>query len=104
MFCPSASPSAAKVAELLDSGIDATHPAFRRRDPKNKLFPKPFETPRGGKGRVLNRTRIAATYDFTRIRAYLDQRFTADTQVQQRQLVDAWLAGIRQRAEVTYEV
>ena len=35
-----------------------------------------------------------------RIRAYLDQRFTADTQVQQRQLVDAWLAGIRQRADV----
>jgi hypothetical protein len=35
-----------------------------------------------------------------RIRAYLDQRFTADTPAQQRQLVDAWVAGVRQRADV----
>jgi hypothetical protein len=57
---------------VVDSGIDATHPAFRRRDPKKKLSPEPFEQPRGGKGRIVNRTRIVATYDFTRIRAYLD--------------------------------
>ena len=57
---------------VLDSGVDARHPAFRRRDPKKKLYPDPFEAPRGAKGRPVNRTRIVATYDFTRIRAFLD--------------------------------
>ena len=57
---------------VIDSGIDATHPAFRRRDGKKKLYPESFEVPRGGQARPLNRTRIVATYDFTRIRAMLD--------------------------------
>jgi hypothetical protein len=35
-----------------------------------------------------------------RIRAYLDQRFTADTPDQQRLMVDDWIAGLRRRAEV----
>jgi hypothetical protein len=35
-----------------------------------------------------------------RIRAYLDQRFTADTPDQQRVMVDDWIAGLRRRAEV----
>jgi len=35
-----------------------------------------------------------------RIRAYLDQRFTADTPDQQRAMVDDWIAGLRRRAEV----
>jgi hypothetical protein len=35
-----------------------------------------------------------------RIRAYLDQRFTADTPDQQRLMVDEWIAGLRRRAEV----
>ena len=35
-----------------------------------------------------------------RIRAYLDQRFTADTPDQQRVMVDEWIAGLRRRAEV----
>lgn len=35
-----------------------------------------------------------------RIRAYLDQRFTADTQAQQRSMVDEWIAGLRRRADV----
>jgi subtilisin family serine protease len=63
---------------VIDSGIDATHPAFRRRDPKKKLYPQPFETPSGGQGRVVNRTRIVATYDFTRLRAYLDPEAEAE--------------------------
>ncbi|HEX2180281.1 MAG TPA: S8 family peptidase [Actinomycetota bacterium] len=55
---------------VLDSGIDATHPAFRTRDPKdNKPYAKPFEDARG---RPANRTRVVATYDFTRIRKLLD--------------------------------
>jgi len=57
---------------VVDSGIDATHPAFRRRDAKNTLCAKPFEAHPRGKGRTVNRTRIVATYDFTRIRTYLD--------------------------------
>ena len=51
---------------VIDSGIDATHPAFRLREPaEQKIYAEPF--PKDGK-RVLNRTRIVATYDFTRIR------------------------------------
>lgn len=57
---------------VVDSGIDATHPAFRRRDAREKLYARPFEKPRGTAGRTVNRTRILATYDFTRIRTYLD--------------------------------
>ncbi len=35
-----------------------------------------------------------------RIRAYLDQRFTAQTVVEQRAMVDAWLEGLRRRADI----
>jgi len=49
---------------VLDSGIDARHPAFRQRDEKDKPYPRPFED---GK----NRTRIVATYDFTGVRDLL---------------------------------
>jgi len=35
-----------------------------------------------------------------RIRAYIDQRFTAETPAAQRALVDAWVAGLRRRAEI----
>lgn len=35
-----------------------------------------------------------------RIRAYLDQRFTADTPEDQRRSVDDWVAGLRRRADV----
>ena len=35
-----------------------------------------------------------------RIRAYLDQRFTADTPGGQRLLVDQWVAGLRRRSDV----
>lgn len=35
-----------------------------------------------------------------RIKAYLDQRFTADSPEQQRRLVDEWVAGLRRRAEI----
>jgi serine protease AprX len=55
---------------VIDSGIDASHPAFRLREPPDqKIYSEPF--PRDGK-RVLNRTRIVATYDFTRIRDLLN--------------------------------
>jgi hypothetical protein len=35
-----------------------------------------------------------------RIRAYLDQRFTAETPDDQRRLVDDWVAGLRRRGDV----
>lgn len=35
-----------------------------------------------------------------RIRAYLDQRFTADTPGGQRLLIDQWVAGLRRRSDV----
>ena len=48
---------------VVDSGIDATHPAFRKRDENGDLYPEPFEAACGAAAR--NRTRVAATYDFT---------------------------------------
>ncbi len=55
---------------VIDSGIDATHPAFRRLDPETK---KPYRVafPKEG-GSVRNRTRIARTYDFSRVRLLLN--------------------------------
>jgi hypothetical protein len=35
-----------------------------------------------------------------RIRAYLDQRFTADTTADQRRMVDEWVASLRRRADI----
>jgi hypothetical protein len=35
-----------------------------------------------------------------RIRAYLDQRFTAESPEDQRKLVDDWVAGLRRRGDV----
>jgi len=47
---------------IVDSGIDATHPAFRLRDAKGNRYKEPFE--KSGD----NRTRVEATYDMTRLR------------------------------------
>jgi hypothetical protein len=35
-----------------------------------------------------------------RIQGYLNQRFTADSDARQRELIDEWLAGLRRRAEI----
>ncbi len=62
---------------VMDSGIDATHPAFRLRGADGKQFPKAF--PDDG-GRPVNNTRVVATYDFTRVRELLDpDRLREDT-------------------------
>jgi serine protease AprX len=47
---------------VVDSGIDATHPAFRLRDESGAPYEAPFE--KGG----VDRTRVVATYDMTRLR------------------------------------
>lgn len=56
---------------IIDSGIDAGHPAFRLRQPKGgpPISKDPF---RNGAGDVENCTRIVATYDFTQIDLLLD--------------------------------
>jgi subtilisin family serine protease len=54
---------------IVDSGVDARHPAFRLRDPTGKLRPAPFS---GENGQTENRTRVVATYDFSQIDVLLD--------------------------------
>jgi serine protease AprX len=59
---------------VIDSGIDARHPAFRKRDPTDpdgKAYAAPFEKGKRGEP-SSNRTRIVATYDFTRLRKLLN--------------------------------
>jgi hypothetical protein len=53
---------------VIDSGIDARHPAFRARDAKGLPAGKAFLDDQGN---PTNNTRIAATYDFTLIRYLL---------------------------------
>jgi hypothetical protein len=48
---------------VIDSGVDATHPAFRRRDEHGELLEDPFL----GNQSTLG-TRVVASYDFTRLR------------------------------------
>jgi subtilisin family serine protease len=62
---------------ILDSGIDARHPAFRKRDAKGKPYAQAFESARSGdrparSNQPVNRTRVQATYDFTRVRDLLN--------------------------------
>ena len=56
---------------VIDSGIDARHPAFRVRDLKTDkpLSDKPFQD---DKGKPANCTRVVETYDFTQIDLLLD--------------------------------
>jgi serine protease AprX len=56
---------------VIDSGIDARHPAFRLRqdDEKKTLLPSSFKNSDGKTG---NGTRILGTYDFTQIDYLLD--------------------------------
>jgi subtilisin family serine protease len=56
---------------VIDSGIDARHPAFRLRDPKSgvPMSAAPFVDK---EGRAANCTRVVETYDFTQIDLLLD--------------------------------
>jgi len=55
---------------IVDSGVDATHPAFRKRDPATHKPLKPAFEMKNGKW--VNNTHIAETFDFSRIRRVLD--------------------------------
>ena len=52
---------------VVDSGIDAEHMAFRKRDKQGN----PRSTPFGTKSQIRNQTRIVATYNFIHIRELL---------------------------------
>jgi serine protease AprX len=69
---------------VIDTGIDATHPAFRLRGTKGELLDEPFVE--DAAGRVKNQTRVLGTYDFTQIRQILR---TADDPSNQPPLPDA---------------
>ncbi|HEX2778100.1 MAG TPA: S8 family serine peptidase, partial [Gemmatimonadaceae bacterium] len=57
---------------ILDSGIDAEHQAFRKKDPKTSApFPNAFDPLPGGRG-VKNNTTVVATFDFANIRVLLN--------------------------------
>ena len=63
---------------VIDSGIDATHTAFRRRTPSGAPEPLPFTERRGrrarrrtGARRLDNHTRVIRTLDFVNIRSLL---------------------------------
>jgi hypothetical protein len=53
---------------IIDSGVDARHPAFRKRT-KGQPLPPPFET---ADKKPRNNTRVVATFDFTGLDILLD--------------------------------
>lgn len=57
---------------VIDSGVDATHPAFRLVDPATKGEEETYREPFTGGPPAVNRTRVVKTYDFTRIRVLLN--------------------------------
>jgi hypothetical protein len=67
---------------VLDTGIDATHPAFRRRDENGEL--REWAWPH---------TRVVATYDFTRLRPIVSGRMGDLDEGQRRELERRIAAG-----------
>ena len=56
---------------ILDSGIDATHVAFRQFDKNDRPVEKPFELrTRGRRTRWINNTRVERTYDLVDARSF----------------------------------
>lgn len=83
---------------ILDSGIDATHPAFRKRS-GNTVLGSPFRDERGRPG---NGSRVDATFDFTRIRLLLSGsakqlRAEAERIAGEVGRIDASLAQLREQ-------
>lgn len=59
---------------VIDSGIDAAHPAFRRFDANGDRLATPFYQDEERAAQGLSNTRIKATYDFSDIRRFLSPR------------------------------
>jgi len=68
---------------VVDSGIDATHPAFRTKLPDGTYAKEPFK--KNGKGAEDNMTRIVKTYDFTAIRRILSRDQTKSEELTEAQ-------------------
>lgn len=97
---------------IVDSGIDATHLAFRIRDEKARPKQEAF---RKDGNRWINQTRVEATFDFTRIRHLLKgstssiegevQRITGEISVRSSELaaVNAALASAGEHAKAPLE-
>jgi hypothetical protein len=108
-----ADPVAAVLGELVDRALVlAEVDRFAPPEPSNVAIDAAFTS-------VVARFPSAATFDAAltrlgidrpyvrellredlRIRAYLNQRFTAETAEDQRRLVDEWIAGLRRRGDV----
>ena len=98
---------------VIDSGIDATHPAFRQRNKAGALFPDPFLDSDGQPG---NGTRVKATYDFTQLQRLLDpddpeipallkKRIdTAPDGAQLKELLDRHYANVQQGRALDWEL
>lgn len=74
---------------IVDSGVDARHVAFRKRDKEGKLVStEPFEDKDGKPG---NFTRVVATYDFTQIDLLLDPDTNKQPELvkEKKELLDA---------------
>lgn len=65
-------------------------------------FPTPqaFDAELAALGIDVNHVRETLREDL-RIRAYLEQRFTAEDPAQRRMMIEEWLAGLRRRADIS---
>ena len=88
---------------VVDSGIDATHPAFRAKLPDGTFAKEPFKN---GKGVTDNMTRIVKTYDFTSIRRILSRDYTKSedlTEAQKKRFEGVkkrFASNVRQKKEL----
>lgn len=75
---------------VLDTGIDARHYAFRRRDRDGKALEPAFLPPNGA-GSWKNQTRILETYDFTCIRQLMSASLRGLDNPDWRNTLPEWL-------------
>jgi hypothetical protein len=82
-------------AELSDADVDRAVDAVRTRFASGPAF----DAALARVGLEPSQLRDLLRQDL-RLRAYLDQRFTADTPEHVQMAIDEWLAGLRRRAEI----
>ncbi|HEV7515379.1 MAG TPA: S8 family serine peptidase, partial [Thermoanaerobaculia bacterium] len=81
---------------IVDSGVDAGHPAFRQRRPDGTAIGEPFaDKDEKGEKKAGNFTRVVATYDFSQIDLLLDP----DTAAQPSMVEEQLAAGSPEKAE-----
>ncbi len=59
---------------IIDTGIDAAHPGFRKYKQNGERMERPFDADESRAEQGFSNTRIKATYDFSDIRRYLSPR------------------------------